>query len=257
MTESTTTPPPITTSDIERPAPSLIASLKEIGSATASGELKRLGIRNVHMQGPVSMTPGMSMVGPALTLQFMPKREDLYPEDEYVDPEQQLHRHVLYHTRKGDIVVVDARGDMTSGVFGAMMMTYFRGRGGLGIVIDGCVRDFADIKQLGLGLWLRGVTPNFHTQTNIYPFAVNVPIACGGVTVMPGDVIIADDDGAVVVPVQLAPEVAKKASEHAEWEEFSRMKLAEGADLRKYYPLREDARPEYEAWRRTHPRTEG
>src|SRR5262250_2025167 len=91
-----------------------------------------------------------SLVGPALTLQFMPKREDLYPEAEYVEPEQQLHRHVLYHTRPGDVVVVDARGDMTSGVFGEMMMTYFRGRGGLGVVIDGAVRDFAEIKTLGL-----------------------------------------------------------------------------------------------------------
>src|SRR3979409_435961 len=192
--------PPITTSDIERPPQSLIDSLKEIGSATASGELKRLGIRNVHMQGPVSLTPGVSIVGPALTLQFMPKREDLYPDAEYVEPEQQLHRHVLYHTQKGDVVVVDARADMTSGVFGAMMMTYFRGRGGLGIVIDGCVRDFAEIKALGLGLWLRGATPNFHTQTNVYPFAVNVPIACGGVTVLPGDIIIANEETANTAP---------------------------------------------------------
>jgi regulator of RNase E activity RraA len=239
----------VTTSDIQRPSQSLVDSLKEIGSATASGELKRLGIRNAFIQGPVCMTPGVSIVGPALTLQFMPLREDLYPTSEYVEPERQLHRHVLYHTQPGDVVVVDARGDMTSGVFGAMMMTYFRGRGGLGIVIDGCVRDSAEIKRLGLGLWLRGVTPNFHTQTNLYPAAVNVPIACGGVTVIPGDLIIADDDGAVVVPIGLVPELARKAGEHAEWEEFSRLRLSEGGDLRKYYPLRDDARAEYEAWR--------
>ena len=240
----------IQTPDIERPARSLIEALQHIGSATASGELKRLGIRSTFIQGPIAMTPGASIVGPALTLQFMPKREDLYPDAEYVEPERQLHRHVLYHTQPGDVVVVDARGDLSSGVFGAMMMTYFRGKGGLGVVIDGCVRDSAEIKQLGLGLWLRGVTPNFHTQTNIFPFAVNVPIACGGVLVMPGDIIIADDDGAVVAPVQLAPELAKKASEHAEWEEFSRLKLSEGGDLRRYYPLSDDARAEYEAWRK-------
>ncbi|HLH73775.1 MAG TPA: ribonuclease activity regulator RraA [Chloroflexota bacterium] len=241
---------PIETKDISRPDPVLIEALKHIGSATASGELKRLGIRNAFMQGPVCMTPGVSIVGPALTLQFMPKREDLYPDAEYVAPERQLHRHVLYHAQAGDVVVVDARGDLTSGVFGEMMMTYFRGRGGLGVVIDGCVRDSAGIKKLGLGLWLRGVTPNFHTQTNIFPYAVNVPIACGGVMVMPGDIIIADDDGAVVVPIALAPQLAKKATEHAEWEEFSRLKLSEGGDLRKYYPLSEEGRAEYEAWRR-------
>src|SRR5919201_2275941 len=202
----------VKTRDIKRPPRALIDSLGSIGSATASGELKRLGIRNPFIQGPVCMTPGVSVVGPALTLQFMPKREDLYPDAEYVEPERPLHRHVLYHAKPGDVVVVDARADLTSGVFGEMMMTYFRGRGGLGVVIDGCIRDSAEIKQLGLGLWLRGVTPNFHTQTNIYPFAVNVPIACGGVTVLPGDLIIADDDGAVVVPVQLAPELANAVS---------------------------------------------
>lgn len=239
----------IKTRDIKRPSRALIQALEHVGSATATSELRRLGIRNAFIQGPVCMTPGVSIVGPALTLQFMPKREDLYPESEYVEPERQLHRHVLYHTRPGDIVVVDARGDMSSGVFGEMMMTYFRGRGGLGVVIDGCIRDSAEIKQLGLGLWLRGVTPNFHTQTNIYPFAVNVPIACGGVTVLPGDLIIGDDDGAVVVPVQLGPELARKASEHVEWEEFSRTRLAEGGDLRKYYPLTEAARGEYEEWK--------
>lgn len=241
---------PIETKDISRPDPALIEKLKKIGSATASGELKRLGIRNAFIQGPVSMTPGVSVVGPAITLQFMPKREDLYPDAEYVAPERQLHRHALYHAQPGDIVVVDARGDLTSGVFGEMMMTYFKGRGGLGVVIDGAIRDSAEIKKLGLGLWLRGVTPNFHTQTNIFPFAVNVPVACGGVTILPGDIIVADDDGAVVVPIALAPELAKKAGEHVEWEEFSRLKLSEGGDLRKYYPLTDAARGEYEAWRR-------
>ena len=240
----------VETPDIERPPKELIEGLASIGSATAAGELKRLGIRSAFIQGPVCMTPGASVVGPALTLQFMPKREDLYPDAEYVDPERQLHRHALYHARKGDVVVVDARADMTSGVFGEMMMTYFKGRGGLGVVIDGCIRDSAEIKKLGLGLWLRGVTPNFHTQTNIFPFAVNVPVACGGVTVMPGDIVVADDDGAVCVPVALAPELAKKAAEHVEWEEFSRLKLAEGGDLRRYYPLSDEARAEYETWRR-------
>ena len=241
------------TNDISRPEASLIEALKGIGSATATGELKRLGIRNAFIQGPVSMTPGASIVGPAITLQFMPKREDLYPEAEYVEPERQLHRHALYNAQAGDVVVVDARGDLTSGVFGEMMMTYFRGRGGLGVVIDGAIRDSAEIKKLGLGLWLRGVTPNFHTQTNIFPFAVNVPIACGGVTVVAGDIIIADDDGAVVVPIALAPQLAKKAGEHVEWEQFTRLKLSEGGDLRKYYPLTDEARAEYEAWRKLHP----
>jgi regulator of RNase E activity RraA len=243
---------PVTTHDITRPDPVLVEALRGIGSALAAGELSRLGVRRTFVQGPVCHDPGASVVGPALTPQFMPKREDLYDDSEYVDPERQLHRHVLYHAQAGDVVVIDARADMTSGVFGEMMMTYFKGRGGVGVIVDGCVRDSAEIKKLGLGLWLRGVTPNFHTQTNVFPFAVNVPVACGGVTVMPEDIIVADDDGAVVVPIALAPQLAKKASEHVEWEEFTRMRLGQGGDLRRYYPLDEAARAEYEEWRRTH-----
>ena len=83
-----------------------------------------------------------------------------------------------------------------------------------------------------------------------FPFAVNVPVACGDTLVMPGDIVVADDDGVVVVPIALAPELLAQAGEHAEWEEFSRMRLAEGGDLRKYYPLREDAQAEYEAWKK-------
>jgi regulator of RNase E activity RraA len=240
------------TPDIERPDASVIERLDGVSSATATGVLNKLGIRDSFLDGPVSWTPGRHIVGPALTLQFMPLREDVYGANEYGDVELQLHRHVLYHTQPGDVVVVDARGDMGSGVFGEMMLTYFMGRGGSGVVIDGCIRDYPKAKELGLGLWLRGVTPNFHTQVRIFPFAVNVPIACGGRLVMPGDVVIADDDGAVVIPKDMAAQVADAANEHAEWEEFSRLRLSQGGDLRKYYPLSDAARPEYEKWRRSH-----
>jgi regulator of RNase E activity RraA len=227
----------------------LVRGLATIGSATASSELNRLGIRSAHIAGPVSWTPGVSIAGPALTLQFMPKREDLYQVDEYAEPEKQLHRHVLYHTQPGDVVVVDARANMSSGVFGEMMLSYFAGRGGQGVVVDGCIRDVGRARTLGLGLWIRGATPNFHSQTDIFPTAVNVPVACGNTVVVPGDIIVADDDGAVVVPIALAPRLVEEAGRHAEWEDFARIRLAEGGDLRRYYPLSSDARPEYEQWR--------
>jgi regulator of RNase E activity RraA len=243
-------PEPIQTQDIERPSKDLIEALLHIGSATASGELFKLGIRDPQILGPLPRTPGKSICGPALTLQFMPKREDLHTSGEYQGPARQLHRHALYHTQPGDVIVVDARGNMSSGIFGEMMLTYFCGQGGVGAVIDGCIRDFPHAQELDLGLWLRGTTPNFHVQNDIFPFGVNVPIACGGTLVMPGDIIVADDDGAVVVPIKLASELAEKATTHAEWEVFSRMKLAEGGDLRKYYPLTDEARVEYEAWKK-------
>lgn len=241
------------TPDITRPPRELIDGLKGIGAATVAGALGHMGFRNPHMIGPVAQTRGKSIVGPALTLQFMPQRADLFSEGEYADPETQLHRHVLYHAQEGDVVVVDARGDMTSGVFGDMMSTYFKGRGGAGIIIDGCMRDRPNVEKLDLPLWLRGWTPNYHVQTNIYPFAVNVPVACGGVTVLPGDIIVADDDGAVVVPVSVAARVIEESRKHAEWEVFSRMKLMQGAPLQRYYPLHPDAEGEYQEWRRANP----
>lgn len=240
----------ITTQDITRPPAEHVEAILRMGAATASSTLFHLGVRNAHIGGPVSWTKGRAVAGPALTLQFMPKREDLYGDDEYEDVERQLHRHVLYHTQPGDIVVVDARGDPTSGVFGEMMLTYFQGRGGAGLVIDGCLRDWPHVQTLELGMWIRGVTPNFHTQTGLMPFAVNAPIACGGVLVMPGDIVVADDDGAVAVPAALAPKVIEQAHVRHEWEDFSREKLAEGGDLRRYYPLSDAARPEYEEWLR-------
>ena len=164
---------------------------------------------------------------------------------EYEDPERQLHRHVLYPTQPGDVVVVDARG-----IFGEMMLTFFAGRGGIGVVIDGCIRDSAQAAELDIGVWVRDVTPNYHAQTNIIPFAVNVPVACANVLVIPGDIIVADDDGVVLVPVGLAPKLLEIASEHLEWEEFFRMRLAAGGDLRKYYPLSAEGEAEYKEWRK-------
>lgn len=233
---------------ITRPSKDLVERVREVGSATASATLAHMGIRNCFIQGPVAYTPGKCIAGPAVTLQMMPKREDMFEEGEYADVEKQLHRHVLYQVSEGDVVVVDARGDMTSGIFGDMMSTYFKGLKGAGMVIDGCVRDWGKIKELDIPMWLRGVTPNYHAQTNIMPLAVNVTVACGNVTVVPGDIIVADDDGAVCVPVALAEEMVAKAHKDHGWEEFSREKLLAGESLKRYYPLHKDAWHEYEAW---------
>jgi regulator of RNase E activity RraA len=207
---------------IKRPPRHIIDALKDIGTATVAGTLGHSGFRNPHMIGPVTQRAGKSIVGPALTLQFLPQRPDLFSEGEYADPETQLHRHVLYQVEQGDVVVVDARGDMSSGVFGDMMSTYFKGRGGAGIVIDGCMRDRPNVEKLDLALWLRGWTPNYHVQTSI-------------------------------LPPSMAEKVIEESKKHAEWEVFSREKLMQGADLRRYYPLHPDAEGEYAQWRKTHP----
>ena len=236
----------------ERIEAGTLDALRKIGTATIAGALsKQAGIRNPHLVGLRAYNPGASACGHAVTLQFMPKREDVHWGDEYAAaPERELHRRAIMACQPGDIIVVDARGSLSSGVFGEMMLTSFKAQGGEGIVIDGCIRDFPEVQALKLGLWLRGVTPNFHTQTDIFPHAVNIPIACAGCFVVPGDIIVADDDGAVVVPSALAEQIAQSAAEKAEWEIFSRMKLEAGGRLDKYYPLNDEAQQEYEAWLR-------
>lgn len=243
------TPP----ADITRPPRELVDGLAQIGTAAISGELSRFGIRDPQLTGLTPMAYGQCMAGPALTLQFLPKREDLAPGEEYEEPEKQIHRHVLYLVQEGDVVVVDARGDMHSGIFGEMMMTYFKGRKGAGLVVDGCLRDTPKIAGLGVNIWSRGRTPNFHTQTGLMPYAVNVPVACGGTTVIPGDIVVADDDGAVVVPIALAEQILDMGNKHADWEDFARLRLSQGADLRKYYPISKEVEAEYRAWREKNP----
>jgi regulator of RNase E activity RraA len=149
---------------------------------------------------------------------------------------------------RGDVLVVQAFGDPYTGCMGDMLVTNFKGRGGAGIVVDGCIRDWPRVQMLGVPVWTRGFMPNYASQSTLYPGAYNVPIACSRVLVLPGDIIIADDDGAVVVPQRLAPTVLELTLEHEEWEKFSRIKLAEGGSLRKYYPLNDEGYAEYEAW---------
>jgi len=149
----------------------------------------------------------------------------------------------------GDILAVQAFGDLHTGCMGEMLVTYFKGRGGAGIVVDGCVRDWPRIQEIGTPIWTRGFTPNYASQASLFPWAYNVPIACSRVLVVPGDIIIADDDGAVLVPAQMAELVLRHTLDHEEWEEFSRLKLAEGGDLRTYYPLSDQGWAEYEVWR--------
>jgi regulator of RNase E activity RraA len=233
---------------IARPPKDLVERVRQVGTATASATLAHMGLRSCNISGPVSQNRGKRVAGPAVTLQMMPKREDLIDESDYADVETQLHRHVLYQVEEGDMVVVDARGDMDSGIFGDMMMTYFKGRKGAGVVIDGCMRDRAAIEALDIAMWLRGFTPNYHAQTALMPSAVNVRIACGNTTVIPGDIIVADDDGAVCIPVALAEQMVEKAQRDHGWEEFCRGKLLAGQPMQRYYPLHPDAQGEYEAW---------
>ena len=243
---------PIHGPDIQRPAPELIERLYSVSSATASAMLHKMGIRQTFIEGPLPRKPGAKVVGPAVTLQFMPQREDIASGAAQEKAENRTALwEVFEHVEQGDILTVQAFGDPYTGCLGEMLTTYFKGRGGIGIVVDGCIRDWPHVQEIDIPLWTRGFTPNYASQSRLFPWAYNVPIACSQVLVLPGDIIIADDDGAVLVPAQMAEVVAAHTREHEEWEVFSRIKLAEGGSLKKYYPLNEEGQREYEAWKKS------
>ena len=249
-------PLPVRGSHYSRTDEAVIDEFASISSATACAKLHQLGIRRTFVDGPRPLTTGTRVVGSALTLQFMPQREDLAlaqdptagVEQEYAERHTALW-HVLEAVQPGDVLVVQAYGSRFSGCLGDILVRYFMRKGGAGIVVDGRIRDAARIRELGIPVWCTGETPHYASQSELAPWAYDVPVAVGGALCMPGDLIVADDDGPVVVPQAMAPQVVASARDHEEWEVFSRKRLDEGARLSDYYPLTPDSREEYEAWR--------
>lgn len=228
----------------------LVEQMGQVSSATACAKLHGLGIRRTWMKGPRPLDTGQKIAGSALTLQFMPQREDIASglAQEAVERQTALWA-VLEAVKPGDVLVIQAYGSAFSGCVGDMLVRYFKRKGGAGIVVDGRIRDAPRVRELGVPIWCTGSTPHYASQSELFPWAYDVPVAAGGVLCLPGDVVVADDDGAVVVPQATAPEVVAAAQDHQEWEVFSRMRLDQGARLGNYYPLTSESRAEYEQWR--------
>ena len=241
---------PITNGPFDRPDAELVEALRGVSTATASAILHKLGVRQTFIQGPTTRQPGAKVVGTTTTLQFMPQREDIASGlgQEYIEKTSALW-HVFDSVQAGDILTIQANADPYSGCLGEMLISYFKGRGGVGIVVDGYIRDWPNVQKIGMPLWCRGFTPNYASQAGQYPWAYNVPIDCARVLVIPGDIVIADDDGAVLVPRAMASMVANGTRKIEDWEIFSRMRMAEGGSIWKYYPLSEEGEEEYIRWR--------
>ncbi|GAT71547.1 transferase [Microbacterium sp. HM58-2] len=241
---------PVRGAAYDRAPAEVLDSFSAISSATACAKLHELGIRRSYIDGPEPLTTGQRVVGSALTLQFMPQREDMASGagQEYAERHTALW-HVLEAVQPGDVLVIQAYGSRFSGCIGDILARYFARKGGAGIVVDGRIRDAGRIRELGIPVWSTGTTPHYASQSELVPWAYDVPVAVGGALCMPGDLVVADDDGPVVVPKAMAPRVVESARDHEEWEVFSRLRLDGGARLSDYYPLTPDSREEYETWR--------
>lgn len=225
---------------------SVLELLRIPSTATLTSALTKRGLHNTYMTGIRPLRTGTRMVGRAFTLRYLPAREDLDwtgALDNRTDPQRVAIERVGPH----DVLVIDARGDVRAGSMGAILATRIKQRGAAGVVTDGAFRDTPDIAASGLAAYARAAHAAAN-KTIHHPTDFQLPIACGGVAVFPGDVIVGDDEGVVVIPAHLAAEVAEEAVAQEERELFIMEKVRGGASIIGVYPPSEETLAEYRTW---------
>jgi len=230
---------------IERVAVSddVLAKLKTVSIPTISQILRRRGVGNAFLSGVAPRTPLQSLVGRAFTARALPTRQDVAATQAGA---ASLHRRAFETIRPGDVLVIDARGDVGARVTGDILATRLKYRGAAGLVTDGAIGDLAAMQAVGLPVYSRGLTPVSFGELHVMA-DLNVPIACAGVLVMPGDILVADPEGVMAIPQAIAAEVAQAGLEAERKDAFSRGKVEAGHVLADAYPLNEKLQAEYEA----------
>lgn len=225
----------------------VLDTLRRASTASITTELFKLGIRHSFMTGVSPLDPAYRMVGEAVTLRYLPYREDLNAAQSVADPEHPQ-RKTIDNIQAGGILVIDARGSLRSGTLGEILMARLKARGAAGMVTDGAVRDAAGIRGVELPTFVGGIHASA-SNTVHYAADAHVPIQCGGVTVMPGDVLVGDSDGVAVIPRQYAEKIADEAVHHDEIEVYLYERISNGESLRGIYPPNEQTLREYEVWK--------
>lgn len=222
--------------------------LSAIATATLTTVLLKKGLRNVWLRGTRPVRPGQKrQVGPAFTLRFVPAREDLATPESWSSPVST--RAAIEAMTPGCIAVVDAMGITDAGIFGDILCARMKVRGVAALVTDGVVRDVAGVLESGLPVWCKGAAapPSVAGLTFVN---WQQPIGCGGVAVFPEDVIVADEDGAVVIPVALLSEVVEAASEQEQLEAWIMREVQAGTALPGLYPPDEATKARYQSFRK-------
>jgi regulator of RNase E activity RraA len=228
-------------------APSTINALSSVTTATLTTLLLKKGLRNVWLRGTKPVRPGQPrIVGRAFTLRFIPAREDQATPESWAKPTST--RGAIEAMPKDCIAIVDARGVTDAGIFGDILCARMRQRGVAALVTDGVVRDVHGVLGTQLPVWCAGVAapPSVAGLTFVN---WQEPIGCGGVAVFPDDVIVADDDGAVVIPAALVDDIAALALEQEALEAWIMQEVARGVPLLGLYPPNAETRARYEAER--------
>jgi regulator of RNase E activity RraA len=221
--------------------------LQRVGTAPLSSQLLKRGLRNVFIPQVAPVNPlHARMVGPAYTLRFIPMREDLANASSVANPANPQ-RAAIEQTPSGHVLVIDTGGELGSGCLGDILAARLLQRGVAGVVSDGAMRDSSELRNLPLPIFCAAFAapPSF---ARMMAADSGRPIGCGGVPVFPGDIVVADHDGAVVVPRHLAAEVARDGLEQERIERFVRKRVDRGASIVGLYPPNESAIAAYRRW---------
>jgi regulator of RNase E activity RraA len=225
-----------------------LAALAGITTATLTTVLLKKGLRNVYLRGTKPLRPGQARVaGRAFTLRFIPAREDQATPESWAKPIST--RTAIEAMPPGCVVIVDARGVTDAGIFGDILCARMQRRGVAALVTDGVMRDVEGVRDTQLPIWCAGAAapPSVAGLTFVN---WQEPIGCGGVAVFPDDVVVADQDGAVVIPAALVAEVTAIAVEQERLEAWIMEQVAKGAPLPGLYPPNAETKARYDAHRR-------
>ena len=223
-------------------------ALRNITTGTITTILLKKGIRRCWMAGAMPFGfSGQRVVGPAFTLRFVPVREDLATPESWSKPIST--RSAIEDMPADCVVVADAMGVTTAGIFGDILCMRMVKRGVTALITDGVMRDKHGVLATKLPVWCAGVAaPASVNQLTFVGW--NEPIACGGCAIFPGDVIVADDDGAVIIPQALVDFVATEGVEHERLETWLVQEVEKGAKLPGLYPPNEENKKRYEEWKK-------
>jgi regulator of RNase E activity RraA len=224
----------------------IVDALKPVSTATITTVLLKHGLRRVWMRGTRPIRPGQSrIVGRAFTLRFIPAREDLATPASWSSPRST--RAAIEEAPPGCVMVADAMGVTDAGIFGDILCARIKQRGVSGLVTDGVVRDMAGVLHTGLSVWCQGAAapPSVSGLTFVN---WQEPIGCGGVAVYPDDIVVVDDDGAVLIPAALVEDVVRVAPEQERMETWIMDEVSNGAKLPGLYPPNEENLKRYKDW---------
>jgi regulator of RNase E activity RraA len=222
-----------------------IEILSQVTTATITTILLKKGLRNVWLRGTKPIRPGQPrLIGRAFTLRFVPAREDLATPESWGAPIST--RAAIEDMPAGCITVVDAMGVSHAGIFGDILCARMVKRGVTALITDGVVRDVAGVLGTGLPVWCNGVAAPASVAGLTF-VAWQQPIACGGVAVFPGDVIVADDDGAVLIPAKYLADILELAPEQERLEAWIMKEVEQGVALPGLYPPNAQNKARYEA----------